>query len=87
MYITLCILAITAFLFAINKVRADVVALCAVIALLLFGILTPQEALSGFSNPIVIMMAGLFIVGGGIFQTGLAKMISSRLMRLAGEPT
>lgn len=85
MYITICILAITAFLFAINKVRADVVALCAVLALLLFGILTPQEALSGFSNPIVIMMAGLFIVGGGIFQTGLAKMISSRLMRLAGN--
>ena len=85
MYITLIVLAITATLFALNKVRADIVALCAVITLLLFGILTPEEALSGFSNPVVIMMAGLFIVGGGIFQTGLAKMISSRLMRLAGD--
>ena len=85
MYITLIVLAITATLFALNKVRADIVALCAVITLLLFGILTPEEALSGFSNPVVIMMAGLFIVGGGIFQTGLAKMISSRLMSLAGD--
>ncbi|MEE1004840.1 MAG: SLC13 family permease, partial [Bacteroidaceae bacterium] len=85
MYITLIVLAITATLFALNKVRADIVALCAVITLLLFGILTPEEALSGFSNPVVVMMAGLFIVGGGIFQTGLAKMISSRLMSLAGD--
>ena len=60
-------------------------ALCAVIALLLGGILTPAEALAGFSNPIIIMMAGLFIVGGGVFHTGLAKMVGSKLMSLAGR--
>ena len=60
-------------------------ALCAVIALLLGGILTPTEALAGFSNPIIIMMAGLFIVGGGVFHTGLAKMVGSKLMSLAGR--
>ena len=60
-------------------------ALCVLIALLISHILTPAEALSGFSNSVVIMMAGLFIVGGAIFQTGLAKMISSRLLRLAGN--
>lgn len=85
MLFTLIVLALTAMLFAINKVRSDIVALCAVIALLLGGVLTPAEALSGFSNPVVIMMAGLFIVGGGILQTGLAKMIGSRLMGLAGQ--
>ena len=47
--------------------------------------LTPEEALSGFSNPIVIMMVGLFVVGGAIFKTGLAKMISSKILRLAGK--
>lgn len=85
MLLTLIILAVTALLFALNKVRSDIVALCALIALLVGGILTPTEALSGFSNPVVIMMAGLFVVGGGIVQTGLAKMVSSRLMTLAGQ--
>lgn len=85
MLFTLTVLAVTALLFALNKVRSDVVALCALIALLTGGILSPTEALSGFSNPVVIMMAGLFIVGGAIVQTGLAKMVSSRLMTLAGQ--
>lgn len=70
--------------FAIGKVRSDLVALCALIALLLLGILTPEEALSGFSSSVVIMMVGLFVVGGGILQTGLAKMISGKIMKLAG---
>ena len=48
-------------------------ALCALILLMSLGILTPEEALSGFSNSVVIMMVGLFVVGGAIFQTGLAK--------------
>ena len=85
MVYTLIVLAVTALLFASNRLRSDVVALCALIALLLGDILSPTEALSGFSNPIVIMMAGLFIVGGGVVQTGLAKMVSSRLMTLAGR--
>lgn len=85
MLFTLIVLAVTAMLFAINKVRSDIVALCALIVMLLGGVLSPSEALSGFSSPVVIMMAGLFIVGGGIVQTGLAKMVSSYLMRLAGK--
>ena len=57
----------------------------ALVALLIFQILTPDEALSGFSNSVVIMMVGLFVVGGAIFQTGLAKMISSHILKLAGK--
>ena len=72
-------------LFVSGKVRSDLVALCALLALLLFQILTPAEGLSGFSNTTVIMMVGLFIVSGGIFQTGLAKMIGSKVMTLAGK--
>lgn len=85
MFITLTILAVTAAFFAVGKIRSDVVALCALILLMAFGILTPDEALSGFSNSVVIMMVGLFVVGGAIFQTGLAKMISGRIMKLAGD--
>ena len=85
MIVTLIILAVSALFFAIGKIRSDVVAVCALILLMVFGILTPDEALSGFSNSVVIMMVGLFVVGGAIFQTGLAKMISGRIMNLAGN--
>ncbi len=85
MIITLIILVIASALFVSGKVRSDIVALGALISLLVFQILTPEEALSGFSNQVVIMMIGLFVVGGAIFQTGLAKMISSRLLKLAGK--
>lgn len=85
MLITLLILAVSAAFFMSGKVRSDLVALCALVALLVFQILTPEEALAGFSNPVVVMMVGLFVVGGAIFQTGLAKMISSQLLRLAGR--
>ena len=76
---------ISAILFVSGKVRSDLVAICALLALLLCQVLTPAEGLSGFSNTTVIMMIGLFIVGGGIFQTGLAKMIGSKVMTLAGN--
>ena len=85
MITTLIILTLSAVCFAMGKVRSDLVALCALVALLLTGILTPQEALSGFSNSVVIMMVGLFVVGGAIVQTGLAKKASGKLMTLAGD--
>lgn len=85
MNITLIILATTAIFFMRGKVRSDLVAICALLALVLFKILTPSEALAGFSNSVVIMMVGLFVVGAAIFRTGLAKMISSRILQLAGS--
>ncbi len=85
MTVTLIILALAVFFFVTGKVRSDLVALCAMLALVVFQILSPEEALSGFSNTTVIMMAGLFIVGGALLQTGLAKMISAKLLVLAGN--
>ena len=83
MTITLIILIITVAMFIWGKVRADIVALTALAALLVFGILTPVEALAGFSSPIVVMMIGLFVVGGAIMQTGLAKLTGNKLMALS----
>ena len=80
---TLIILVITVALFIWGRVRADIVALTALAALLVLGILTPAEALAGFSSPIVIMMIGLFVVGGAIMQTGLAKLTGNKLMALS----
>lgn len=83
--LTLAILALSVAFFINGKIRSDIVALCALVCLMVAGILTPEEALSGFSSTALIMMIGLFVVGGAIFQTGLAKMVSSRLMKLAGN--
>lgn len=83
--LTLGVLAVSAVFFMSGKVRADLVALCTLLTLLLLGILEPAEALAGFSDSVVIMMVGLFVVGAGIFRTGLAKMISGRILKLGGK--
>ena len=85
MLITITILVIAAAFFVSGKFRSDIVALCALLSLLIFQVLTPEEALAGFSNQVVIRMIGLVVVGGAIFQTGLAKMISSKILKLAGK--
>ena len=85
MILTIITMAAAAVFFAIGKIRSDVVALIALMVLVCGGILDVPEALSGFSNPIVIMMAGLFVVGGAVFNSGLAKMIGARLSKLGGN--
>ena len=85
MLITIITLLLASVFFAFGKIRSDVVALVALMVLVCFGILDVPEALSGFSNPIVIMMAGLFVVGAAVFNSGLAKKIGASLSRLGGE--
>ncbi len=85
MIITVVVLIATVVMFITGKIRADIVALCALTILILCGILSPAEALAGFSNQVVVMMVGLFVVGGAILQTGLAKAASGRIMKLAGN--
>ncbi len=85
MIITVVVLIATVVMFITGKIRADIVALCALTILILCGILSPAEALAGFSNQVVVMMVGLFVVGGAILQTGLAKVASGRIMQLAGS--
>ncbi|NPD93019.1 SLC13 family permease [Xylanibacter muris] len=80
---TIVILLITVIMFVSGKLRSDIVALCALTSLVLLGILTPEEALSGFSSTVVIMMVGLFVIGGAILQTGLAKVMSQKIIKLA----
>ena len=85
MTITLVILFITSALFLWGKLRSDLVALMALLALSISGILSPEEAIAGFANPIVLMLAGLFIISGAITQTGLAKTLSTKLLHTAGN--
>ncbi len=78
------ILVVTVVLFVSERLRLDVVALMALLALTLTGILTPEEALAGFADPIVIMIAALFVVGDGLFQTGVAASLGKLPAKLAG---
>ncbi|WP_048602071.1 SLC13 family permease [Rubeoparvulum massiliense] len=85
MILVFIIIIIMVVLFMSNRLRADFVALSALVTLILTGIITPQEALAGFSNTAVIMIAALFVVGAGIFRTGLAKAIGQKIIQLGGQ--
>jgi di/tricarboxylate transporter len=78
------LLAATILLFASDRLRLDLVAVLALLGLLLTGVLTPAEALGGFSDPLVLIVAGLFVVGGGLLQTGVASALGEWLSRVAG---
>lgn len=80
---TLIVLGAAMLLFMSASLRMDVVALLALLALALPGIVSPAEALSGFADPVVIMFAGLFVVGGAFFRTGLADTVGQWLARAA----
>ena len=75
MYIVFGVLIVTIAAFVSDRIRLDLVALLALLALLLTGIITPKEGLAGFAAPIVVMIAGLFVVGGGLFHTGVADIL------------
>lgn len=78
------ILAATIVAFMLDRFRSDFVAFISLLALLVTGILTPQEATAGFSNSLVIMIAGLFVVGGAILQSGVADLAGQWLGRVGG---
>ena len=79
------ILLATIALFVSEWLRLDVVALLALLALSLTGILSPAQALAGFADPVVLMIAALFVVGDGLFQTGVAQAMGRLPGKLAGD--
>ena len=83
--ITFIILIATIIAFTTNRLRSDLVALIALIAFVVTGVLAPVEALAGFSNSIVIMIAGLFVIGAGILRTGLAAIAGNLLLKWSGD--
>jgi len=81
----LCLLAVAVVLFATGKVRMDAVALLVIVAFILSGTLTIAEAFSGFSDPNVILIAALFIIGDGLVRTGVATSMGAWLVKVAGS--
>ncbi|EAM2887782.1 SLC13 family permease [Salmonella enterica] len=81
----LSLLVIAVVLFATGKVRMDAVALFVIVAFVLSGTLTLPEAFSGFSDPNVILIAALFIIGDGLVRTGVATVVGTWLVKMAGS--
>lgn len=81
----LSLLAIAVVLFATGKVRMDAIALMVIVAFVLSGTLTLNEAFSGFSEPNVILIAALFIIGDGLVRTGVATKMGAWLVSVAGN--
>ncbi|WP_373555418.1 SLC13 family permease [Klebsiella variicola subsp. variicola] len=81
----LFLLAIAVVLFATGKVRMDAIALMVIVAFVLSGTLTLNEAFSGFSDPNVILIAALFIIGDGLVRTGVATKMGAWLVSVAGN--
>ncbi len=85
LWLTLAILMAMLVLFVSNRLRLDLVALMGLLALTLSGLVTTGEALAGFADPVVLMIAALFVVGAGLFQTGVADALGRRVEAMAGD--
>jgi di/tricarboxylate transporter len=83
--LVLGILAGAVVLFVSEKLRVDVVAMIVLVALVVTGLVTVEEAFSGFASPAVVTVWAVFIVSGGLTRSGVADLIARQMVRLAGR--
>jgi di/tricarboxylate transporter len=85
--LALVLLTLTAaiVMFVINRPRMDAVALLVMVAMPFTGIITMNEALAGFADPSIILIAALFVIGEGLVRTGVARRLGDWLDRQAGS--
>ena len=83
--ITLCTLGVAALLLITNLVRGDVVGMLVILTLQLTGVLTLEEALSGFSNQAVLIIAAMFLVSEAIVHTGIGQRIGDFITQKSGS--
>jgi len=69
-------------LFITEKLSVDLVALIAMALLLLAGILSPEEGVSGFSNDATVTIAALYILSTGLFKTGIVNYIARVFVKI-----
>ena len=81
MLIVFGILAGAVVLFACGRPRVDIVAILVVLALMSSRVLTPQESLAGFGDPVVILIAAIFIVGEALVNTGIAHRLGEAVLQ------
>ncbi len=77
------ILAVAILLFVTEVIRVDLVGLAVLVTLALTGLIGPEQALAGFSNPAVITVWAMFILSAGLSRTGVSRVIGNQVMRFA----
>ncbi len=82
--LVLLILFIAVILFATEWIRMDLVSMMVLLALALSGLVSVEEAFSGFSNPAVVTVAAMFIISAGLTNTGALAPLGERLLRFSG---
>ena len=85
MILVFVILLITIILFVWGKLRPDMVALLSMLALFVTGMIDTREAIGGFADNTVILIAVLFVVGEGISRSGVATWLGYRIVQQAGS--
>ncbi len=83
--IVFIILGVAILLFFTAWIRMDIVALLVISSLVFTGVISPSEALAGFSNPAVITIWAMFILSAALYQTGIARIIGHQVLRFAGR--
>lgn len=83
--LTLSIIFVAIILFATEKLRVDLIALLVLLTVALTGLVSSEEAFSGFASLAVITVWAVYIVSGGLFKTGVADALGERIIRLAGQ--
>lgn len=83
--IVIALLLLCIALFVSRKMRPDFVALIAVAALSLSGVMTFSEALEGFANPIILMIAFMFVISEGLARTGVSYRVGDWIMKKSGD--
>jgi di/tricarboxylate transporter len=86
--LVLVLLGAAIVMFVANRPRMDVVGVLMIVALPLTGVLTINEALAGFSDSVVVLLAALFIIGDSLVRTGAAQRVGDLISaRAGGSPT
>jgi di/tricarboxylate transporter len=81
--LSVVITVIVFVLFATERYPIDVVAVFTIVILLLTGLVTPEEAVSGFSNPATITVLAMFIISEGIQRSGVVRILAEKVLQIA----
>lgn len=78
------ILLLTLYLLITEKISVDLTAIGIMVLLVVSGILTPRETISGFANPALITVGAMFVVSKGMMRTGGVEFLGRKILKMAG---
>jgi di/tricarboxylate transporter len=82
---TISLLVITLVVMSTQRLRPDLVALLVMLALIISGVLSPSEAFSAFGQRVIIIVAGIYVLGAALYETGVATIIADQILRFGGQ--